>query len=32
VLSDDLTAVAPEKIKDIQVVRTVTGGTTMHQA
>ena len=32
VLAEDLTAIAPEKIKDIQIVRTVTGGRTMHQA
>jgi predicted amidohydrolase YtcJ len=32
VLSDDLFTVAPEKIKDIQIVRTVVGGTTVYQA
>lgn len=32
VLSDDPHTVDPSKIKDIQIVRTVTGGTTMHQA
>jgi predicted amidohydrolase YtcJ len=32
VLADDLTTIAPEKIKDIQIVRTVTGGRTMYQA
>jgi predicted amidohydrolase YtcJ len=32
VLADDLTTIAPERIKDIQIVRTVTGGTTMYQA
>jgi len=32
VLADDLMTVPPDRIKDIQVVRTVTGGTTMHQA
>jgi predicted amidohydrolase YtcJ len=32
VLSDDLHTVAKEKIKDIQIVRTVVGGTTVHQA
>jgi len=32
VLADDLHTVPHEKIKDIQIVRTVTGGTTMHQA
>lgn len=32
VMADDLHAVAPEKIKDIQIVRTVTGGSTVYQA
>jgi predicted amidohydrolase YtcJ len=32
VLADDPHRVDPGKIKDIQIVRTVTGGTTMHQA
>jgi hypothetical protein len=32
VLSDDLFAVDQAKIKDIQVVRTVVGGSTVHQA
>ena len=32
VLADDLHTVASDKIKDIQIVRTVTGGTTMFQA
>jgi predicted amidohydrolase YtcJ len=32
VLADDLHTVDPGKIKDIQIVRTVTGGTTMYQA
>jgi predicted amidohydrolase YtcJ len=32
VLADDPHTVAPEKIKDIQIVRTVVGGTTAHQA
>ena len=32
VLSDDPHTVEPGKIKDIQIVRTVTGGTTMYQA
>jgi predicted amidohydrolase YtcJ len=32
VLADDLHTVAPDKIKDIQIVRTVTGGATMFQA
>ena len=31
-LADDPHAVRPDKIKDIQVVRTVVGGTTVHQA
>ncbi len=31
-LADDPHTVAPDKIKDIQIVRTVVGGTTMHQA
>ena len=31
-LADDPHAVSPDKIKDIQIVRTVVGGTTMHQA
>ncbi len=32
VLADDLHTVDPAKIKDIQIVRTVVGGTTMYQA
>ena len=32
VLADDLHTVAHDKIKDIQIVRTVTGGTVMYQA
>jgi predicted amidohydrolase YtcJ len=32
VLSDDLFAVEKEKIKDIQIVRTVVGGLTVYQA
>jgi predicted amidohydrolase YtcJ len=32
VLADDPTAIAPEKIKDIQVVRTVVGGTATYEA
>jgi hypothetical protein len=32
VLADDLHTVNPDKIKDIQIVRTVVGGTTVHQA
>jgi hypothetical protein len=32
VLADDLLRVDPEKIKDIQVVRTVVGGSTVYQA
>jgi predicted amidohydrolase YtcJ len=32
VLADDLHTVNPEKIKDIQIVRTVVGGTTVYQA
>ena len=32
VLADDPHTVDPGKIKDIQIVRTVTGGTTMYQA
>jgi predicted amidohydrolase YtcJ len=32
VLADDPHTVAPEKIKDIQIVRTVVGGTAVHQA
>jgi predicted amidohydrolase YtcJ len=32
VLSDDLYAVDKEKIKDIEIVRTVVGGTTVYQA
>jgi predicted amidohydrolase YtcJ len=32
VLSDDLFQVAPEKIKDIQIVRTVVGGKTVYSA
>jgi len=31
-LSEDLFAIAPEKIKDIRVVRTVVGGATVYQA
>ena len=31
VLADDLHTVNPEKIKDIQIVRTVVGGATMYQ-
>jgi predicted amidohydrolase YtcJ len=31
-LADDPHAVNPDKIKDIQIVRTVVGGATMHQA
>jgi len=31
VLADDLHTINPEKIKDIQIVRTVVGGTTMYQ-
>ena len=32
VLADDPHAVSPEKIKDIQIVRTVVGGTTVYEA
>jgi len=32
VLSDDLFTVNKEKIKDLQIVRTVVGGTTVYQA
>jgi predicted amidohydrolase YtcJ len=32
VLSDDLFAVDKEKIKDLQIVRTVVGGSTVYQA
>jgi hypothetical protein len=32
VLSEDLHTVAQDKIKDIKVVRTVTGGNTVYQA
>jgi predicted amidohydrolase YtcJ len=32
VLSDDLFTVAKEKIKDIEIVRTVVGGSTVYQA
>ena len=32
VLSEDLHAVDSEKIKDIQIVRTVVGGSTVHKA
>jgi len=32
VLADDLLAVDPEKIKDIEIVRTVVGGTTVYEA
>jgi len=32
VLSDDLFAVNKEKIKDLQIVRTVVGGSTVYQA
>jgi predicted amidohydrolase YtcJ len=32
ILSDDPLAVKPDTIKDIKVVRTVTGGRTVHQA
>src|SRR3984957_12379414 len=32
VLADDLHTVDPSKIKDIQIVRTVTGGNTVYQA
>lgn len=31
-LSEDLQSVAPDKIKDIKIVRTVTGGRTVYQA
>jgi predicted amidohydrolase YtcJ len=31
-LADDLHTVDPEKIKDIRIVRTVVGGTTMYEA
>ena len=32
VLADDLTTIAPDRIKDIRIVRTVTGGQVMYQA
>src|SRR5205814_10094378 len=32
VLADDLHTVAPDKIKDVKIVRTVVGGTTVYQA
>jgi predicted amidohydrolase YtcJ len=32
ILADDPHSVSPEKIKDIQIVRTVVGGTTMYRA
>ncbi len=32
VLAEDPHTVAPEKIKDIKIIRTVTGGTTMYEA
>ena len=32
VLADDPHTVSPDKIKDIQIVRTVVGGTTVYQA
>jgi predicted amidohydrolase YtcJ len=32
VLADDLHTVAPAKIKDVKIVRTVVGGKTVHQA
>ena len=32
VLADDLHTVAPSKIKDVKIVRTVVGGRTMYQA
>ena len=32
VLADDPHTIDPEKIKDIQIVRTVVGGSTSHQA
>ena len=32
VLAEDLHTIDPEKIKDIQIVRTVTGGKTVYQA
>jgi predicted amidohydrolase YtcJ len=32
VLADDPHTVDPEKIKDIQIVRTVVGGTSVYQA
>ena len=32
VLADDLHTIAQDKIKDIQIVRTVVGGATMHQS
>jgi predicted amidohydrolase YtcJ len=31
-LADDPHTVPPDKIKDIQIVRTVVGGTTVYQA
>jgi len=31
VLADDLHAIGKEKIKDIEIVRTVTGGSTVHE-
>ena len=31
-LADDLHTVDPEKIKDIEIVRTVTGGNTVYAA
>ena len=32
VLAEDLHTVAPDKIKDIKIVRTVTGGKTVYEA
>jgi predicted amidohydrolase YtcJ len=32
VLADDLHTVSPDKIKDVQIVQTVTGGRVVHQA
>jgi predicted amidohydrolase YtcJ len=32
VMADDMHTVSPDKIKDIQIVRTVTGGATVYQA
>jgi predicted amidohydrolase YtcJ len=32
VLADDLHAIAPDKIKDVKIVRTVVGGRTVYQA